>query len=215
MVGFKLQLNVTPDALCLLGDVVQLVMFDGGYIGACIVEEKLVTLCWVLHRSLLQRIGPSWPSQAAYLSEQSAILADLVQGATPLWDRPTAVAGIPYGYLRAAPVAPTVFPLGDQLAVIPSFTGDGMSIALYSGIAAAHAVLCGESAVQFQRRIVDRLHPQFRWARVVNLLFDTTPLHSFSVKLAATLPSLVTLIAQSTRIRGFEHILDGPSKATL
>jgi menaquinone-9 beta-reductase len=215
MVGFKLQLNVTPAALCLLGDVVQLVMFDGGYIGACIVEEKLVTLCWVLHRSLLQRIGASWPSQAAYLSEQSAILADLLQGATPLWDRPTAVAGIPYGYLRAAPVAPTMFPLGDQLAVIPSFTGDGMSIALYSGIAAAHAVLCGESAVQFQRRIVDRLHPQFRWARVVNLLFDTTPLHSFSVKLAATLPSLVTLIAQSTRIRGFEHILDGPSKATL
>jgi flavin-dependent dehydrogenase len=31
MVGFKLQLHVTPDALRSLDDVVQLVMFDGGY----------------------------------------------------------------------------------------------------------------------------------------------------------------------------------------
>ena len=210
MVGFKIQLRVTEDALRLLEDVVQLVMFDGGYIGACIVEDELVTLCWVMHRALLQRIGAGWSAQAAYFSRQSEILGNLLCRAQPEWEKPVAVASIPYGYIRRAVIAPTIFPLGDQLAVIPSFTGDGMAIALYSGIAAAQAVLAGESAKQFQKRVIDRLRPQFRWAAVTNLLFDARMLHSFTVKLADTLPGLVTLIAQSTRISGFEDIMDRP-----
>ena len=117
-----------------------------------------------MHRSLLQRIGADWSSQAAYFSQQSEILSELLHGASPQWEKPTAVAAIPYGYLRRALIAPTVFPLGDQLAVIPSFTGDGISIALYSGIAAAQAVLAGESAVQFLDRMLKALRPQFRWA---------------------------------------------------
>ncbi|HET7446762.1 MAG TPA: FAD-dependent monooxygenase [Methyloceanibacter sp.] len=213
MVGFKLQLRVTPDSLGRLEDVVQLVTFNGGYIGACIVEDRLVTLCWVLHRALLQRIGTSWPEQAKYFAQQSEILAALLHEAKPQWDKPVAVAGIPYGYLRRSPIASNVFPLGDQLAVIPSFTGDGMSIALTSGIAAAQAVLAGESAAQFQAQIVGRLRPQFRWAGLVNVLFEVRRLHGFSVKLAAALPSLVTWLAQSTRLKGFERSLDGPQKA--
>jgi hypothetical protein len=39
MVGFKLQLHVSPSALRALENIVQLAMFDGGYIGARIVEE--------------------------------------------------------------------------------------------------------------------------------------------------------------------------------
>jgi flavin-dependent dehydrogenase len=210
MVGFKIQLRVTEDALRLLEDIVQLVMFDGGYIGACIVEDRLVTLCWVIHRALLQRIGAGWSAQAAYFSRQSEILGSLLCRAQPEWEKPVAVASIPYGYIRRAVIAPTIFPLGDQLAVIPSFTGDGMAIALYSGIAAAQAVLAGESAKQFQKRVIDRLRPQFRWAAVTNLLFDARMLHSVTVKLADTLPGLVTLIAQSTRISGFEDIMDRP-----
>jgi menaquinone-9 beta-reductase len=216
MVGFKLQLRVTESASRSLEDVVQLAMLEGGYIGACIVEENFVTLCWVMHCALLQRIGADWPSQATYFSQQSAILGDLLQGAKPQWEKPTAVAGIPYGYLRRAPVVPTLFPLGDQLAVIPSFTGDGMSIALYSGIAAAHAVLAGDDATRYQRQMVEKLGPQIRWAGLVNLLFETTMLHGFSVRLAEAAPQLVAWIAQSTRVRGFEDILDrAPMRRTI
>ncbi|HEV3242608.1 MAG TPA: hypothetical protein VGY14_05125 [Methyloceanibacter sp.] len=172
MVGFKLQLRLNPSALRLLEDVVQLAMFDGGYIGACIVEDEIVTICWVMHQAALQRVGTGWSEQAAHFSQQSESLGDLLQGARPEWDKPVAVAAIPYGYLRRQTIAPNIFPLGDQLAVIPSFTGDGMAIALYSGIAAAQAVLAGDGAASFQRRMVDRLRPQFRWATATNLLFD-------------------------------------------
>ena len=125
MLGFKLQLRVSASALAQLQDIVQLMMFDGGYIGAIIVEDEIVTIGWVMRRGLLQRIGADWPSQAGYLVRQSALLAELLDGATPEWEKPVAVAAIPYGYLRRQVVSPSIFPIGDQLAVIPSFTGDG------------------------------------------------------------------------------------------
>ena len=207
MLGFKLQLRVSASALARLQDIVQLMMFDGGYIGAIIVEDEIVTIGWVMHRGLLQRIGADWPSQAGYLVRQSALLAELLDGATPEWEKPVAVAAIPYGYLRRQAVSPSIFPIGDQLAVIPSFTGDGMSIALLSGIAAAQAVLAGDSAEQFQRRMIATLGPQFRWASLVNILFETRRLDPLTIFTARMLPRLVTLIAQSTRLRNYAEIM--------
>jgi flavin-dependent dehydrogenase len=182
-------------------------MFDGGYIGAIIVEEEIVTICWVMHSALLQRIGADWPAQAAYLAQHSPLIAELLDGAKPRWSKPVAVAAIPYGYLRREVISPTIFPVGDQLAVIPSFTGDGMSIALLSGIAAAQAVLAGDSAEDFQRRMIARLAPQFRWAGMVNVLFETGPLHGLTIGTARLLPRLVTWLAQSTRIRSYADIM--------
>jgi len=207
MVGFKLQLRVSASALAGLRDVVQLMMFDGGYIGAIIVEDEIVAIGWVMHRALLQKIGADWPSQAAYLVRQSKLLAELIDGATPQWEKPVAVAAIPYGYLRRKAVSSAIFPVGDQLAVIPSFTGDGMSIALLSGIAAAQAVLAGDSAEQFQRRMIARLGSQFRWASLVNVLFETRGLDPLTIFTARMLPRLVTLIAQSTRLKSYADVM--------
>src|SRR4029079_13571707 len=78
MVGFKLQISVRPSARALVDGVVQLMMFDGGYIGAILVEEEYVTLCWVMHSALLQRIGADWGAQADHLAQQSPLLAELL-----------------------------------------------------------------------------------------------------------------------------------------
>ena len=205
--GFKLLLRLRPEALRALEDVVQIAMFDGGYIGASIIEDGLVSLCWVMRRDVLRRIGSSWPSQAAYFSTQSELLGDLLIGAKPEWDKPISIAGIPYGYLRRQSIAPGIFPLGDQLAVIPSFTGDGMAIALYSGIAAAQAILAGTSAVTFQQGMLKRLKGQFLLARAANLLFERKVTHDLSVISAALLPGVVTWIAKLTRLQNFEDVM--------
>ena len=86
MVGFKLQLRVSASALAQLDDVVQLMMFDGGYIGAIIVEDEIVTIGWVMHRALLQRIGADWPCPGRLSRRQSPLLAELLDGAKPRWD---------------------------------------------------------------------------------------------------------------------------------
>jgi flavin-dependent dehydrogenase len=212
MVGFKLQIRVTPTALRLLDNIVQLVMLDGGYIGACIVEDEVVTICWVVERRIIQRTETSWPAQASKISRQSELLGDLFTGAKPLWEKPAAIAGIPYGYLRRQAISPNVFALGDQLAVIPSYTGDGMAIALYSGIAAAQAVLSGQNAVTFQKRAINQLRAQFRWSSSINLLFEKHALQGPGIAIAARLPSLVTWIAQSTRLRRFDDVMTAGDK---
>jgi len=118
-----------------------------------------------------------------------------------------AVAAVPHGYLRTDAIAANILPVGDQLAVIPSFTGDGMAISLYSGIAAAQAVLAGEAAASFQRRLTDRLRPQFRVASAINRPFDSAILNGPAVWLAAGLPRLVTWLVQSTRLKGFDDVI--------
>jgi flavin-dependent dehydrogenase len=46
-----------------------------------------------------------------------------------------------------------VFRLGDQMGVIPSFTGDGMSIALHSAVVAAACLLDGRSCRAYHTRM--------------------------------------------------------------
>jgi hypothetical protein len=60
--------------------------------------------------------------------------------------------------------------------------------------------------------MIERLRPQFHWAAATNLLFDKRRLHGFSLRLAAALPGLVTRIAQSTRLRGFDDVVAGAKR---
>lgn len=200
-VAFKMQLRVTADAKQFMQGHVQLVTFDGGYIGACHVESDTVTVCWVMRDRLLKRIGSSWEAQAAFFVGQSRFLSLLLRDAVPTYDKPIAVAGIPYGFLRTDVIASNVVPIGDQLAVIPSYTGDGQAIALFSGVAAARCLLAGQDARAFQADMMRRLKPQFRWANAVNLIFE----HRFGQRLAlataARVPGIVSRIARSTRIK--------------
>jgi len=130
-VAFKMQLAVTGDVQQRLNGLVQLMMFDDGYIGACLVEDGIMTLCWVMKNRLLKHIGSTWSAQAAFFSGLSTSLCSLLRDAVPLYEKPVAVASIPYGFLRTSLIAPNVLPIGDQMAVIPSYTGDGQAIAFH------------------------------------------------------------------------------------
>ena len=56
----------------------------------------------------------------------------------------------PYGYVRAE-ATDGLWRLGDQSVVIPSFAGDGMSIALHSARLAGEQFLSGGNADDYQR----------------------------------------------------------------
>lgn len=206
MTAYKVQLAPSPQTARALRDVVQLVSYRGGYIGACNVEDGNATICWLVGPRLLQDVGPDWTAQLAHLSRQSSAIGDLVAGARFLSARPTAVAAIPYGYMRRAVIAENVFPVGDQLCVIPSFTGDGTSLALSSGLAAAQAVLEARSAGEFQRAFLKRIRAQFFWAQAVDATFKSAPTRAFAVGAVALLPSLARLVASLTRVKGVPEL---------
>jgi flavin-dependent dehydrogenase len=82
-------------------------------------------------------------------------------GAEPLLVRPIAITHIPYGYIRRT-TENGLYCIGDQAAVIPSFTGDGISIALHTARCAVAAFLATEPAPLFQANLRSALLSQMR-----------------------------------------------------
>ena len=89
----------------------------------------------------------SKPLVARLAGELPAFAERLGQGEPGAW---SAVSGIPYGW-RARGTVDGVYRVGDQAAVIASLAGDGIAIALESGVAAARAIAGGRSAADYQR----------------------------------------------------------------
>jgi flavin-dependent dehydrogenase len=200
--AFKMQFALTPAAGADLCGRVQLVLFDGGYAGASMVEGDLATVCWQLDADALRRFGSDWRGQLDRISAGSALLGDLLVGSKPATSRPAAIAGLPFGYVRRSAIGPAVYPAGDQLAVIPAFTGDGTSIALASGIGAARALLTGEGAGAFQARFASSLRRQFALAKAVSALFRARPTRHAAVGAMMLLPAVASTLARATRLSG-------------
>jgi flavin-dependent dehydrogenase len=137
LIGFKLHLRLAAP----IERTVELHLFDGGYAGLEPVEGGRANLCLVVRKSAFA----GWDGLWARLPPQ---LARRLEGAVAETSRPLAIAAIPYGYVRRRSDGP--WRLGDQAAVIPSFAGEGMSIALHSAELAADVFLAGGGADLFQ-----------------------------------------------------------------
>jgi flavin-dependent dehydrogenase len=210
MVGFKMHLRPADAALSALSGVVHLIAFAGGYLGLCMVEDQTLSIAWNINSDVLQFVGTSWAAQSAYFALQSRIFAELTNGATPAWEKPLAVSGLPYGFMRSATIAPAIYPVGDQLAVIPSFAGDGTALALASGIAAAQAVLKCESAPDFQARMLANFKPQLSRAAALDRIIAGALLRSVGIAGARLFPSMVTMLVSATRMRGLDDLIASP-----
>ncbi len=208
MVGLKMHLEPARSTKETLKALVRLMAFPGGYVGACIVENDVLSIAWNIENATLNAVGRSWSHQRDYIARTSPLFADVVYGAKPLWEKPVAVSGLPYGYLRTAPISSKIYPIGDQLAVIPSFAGDGTSLALASGIAAARAVLAGESACAFQRRLVADHRTQFRIVGALDRVIANPVLRRAAIMIARRVPRLVTKLAGATRMSGYGDLAE-------
>ena len=125
--------------------------------------------------------------------------ARLLRDARPYWGKPLAVAGIPYGYRLPAGGPPGLYRIGDQASVIPSFTGEGMALALHSGLAAAAAILAGQSAEAFHAAWRCRSAGPLRWAGAGAWALRVAPA-GFAA--AAGIAPLARLVARRTRLEG-------------
>lgn len=141
-----------------LRGTVELHLFPGGYAGLEMVEGERANLCLVVRQPVFAALGHRWEALLAHLAATSPGLAARLRGAAPCQDRPLAIAAIPYGLVQEE--AQGVWRLGDQAAVIPSFTGEGMSLALHGARLATKHLLAGEGPEAFQRRLARDLRAQ-------------------------------------------------------
>ena len=92
---------------------------------------------------------------------------------------------------------PGLYRVGDQLCVIPSFVGDGMAMALASGLAVAEAIAAGQDSAEFHAAWARRTARQMRLASAGAWLMRTMP-RTFLGTLGSPAAGLVM---RGTRIR--------------
>jgi menaquinone-9 beta-reductase len=198
LVAFKMHYRLRPEQIAALRSNVELYLYPGGYAGLELVEDGIANLCLVIRRRSFAMLEHSWESLISALRSDFLPLQQKLAGSDPCWNRPLAISSIPYGYVKKLADGP--WHLGDQAAVIPSFSGDGISIALHSARLAAEYYLAGKSTSQFQGRLARDLAEQVGRATLISRLLVHPSGQAIAIALARIFPDLLRVVARSTRI---------------
>lgn len=198
LIGFKQYWRLTQGQAEDLAGCVELILFPGGYAGLEPVEGGRANLCLVVRRKRFAALGQQWQALLDAIRADSPLLDRRLKGAEPCMDRPLAIASIPYGYVRNG--SDGLWRLGDQAAVIPSFAGDGMSIALHSGNVAAACFLDGGTAADYQRRLAADVGMAVRFATLLSAMSVHPVGRGFITAAARALPGAMRLVAAATRV---------------
>jgi flavin-dependent dehydrogenase len=198
LLAFKLHWQLAPEQAAALVGHVELILFDGGYAGLQPIEGGLANLCLLVRRARFLELGARWPNLLAAMQAESPHLEMRLTEARACWDRPLALSAIPYGHVQRHAAGP--WRLGDQAAVIPSFSGDGMSIALHSAELASSIYLSGGSAESYQRRLARDVRAQVFLATILSQALVRRRAQRTLGAVARMAPRIVSTVALRTRI---------------
>lgn len=198
--GLRLRLPAHPSLDRLVGDAVELHLFDRGYAGLVRQEDGSGNLCLAVHKSRLDEAGGDPVALLRALADRLPHLGERLAHAD--WSRAVdAIGHVPYGW-RAAETAPGLFRLGDQAGVIPSLAGEGMGLALASAEAAVAAWRYAGSgaAPGFQKRLAAKMTRPFALANLVWRMGENRYTAGVMTGMASLFPALVRMVTQATRI---------------
>jgi menaquinone-9 beta-reductase len=212
LIGFKMYLRLAPAQIEALRDSIELVLFRGGYGGLSLVEKNTANLCFVVDRGQLRDLGRDWHTITGVLTRNQHLCTRLA-GSQALLERPLAISPIPYGLLLRHAIAENLYAIGDQAAVIPSFTGDGLALALHSGRLAAHTLLAGRSSHHFQAELYGQLRRQISVATALSRALVSQPQRSALSLAVRAFPAVLRSVASHTRLAP-RHQLAGNSIAS-
>lgn len=200
VMGLRLRLPAHPSLDRLIGDAVELHLFDGGYAGLVRQEDGSGNLCVAVHKS---RLDAADGDPAALLRALANDLPHLDERlAYADWSQQVdAIGHVPYGW-RTADSSSGLFRLGDQAGVIPSLAGEGMGLALASAEAAVAAWRRGggDAAPVFQKRLAARMTRPFALANLVWRMGENPGTARLMTGAASLFPPLVRMMSQATRI---------------
>ncbi|WP_416906953.1 MAG: NAD(P)/FAD-dependent oxidoreductase [Polymorphobacter sp.] len=199
LIGFKMFFRAPPSLAARLAGHVDVTLFEGGYAGLQPVEGGRVNLCLLVERARFKALGGTWDALFAALLREPSLAA--LEAAEALLARPLTISNVPYGYL-AKPRDDGLWRLGDQAAVIPSFCGDGMAMALHSGHLAARMVADGADAPAFQARLRRDTARQVRLATTVQHVATTKAGRFVTMAGLSAVPGAMGVLARWTRVGG-------------
>jgi flavin-dependent dehydrogenase len=199
LVGLKMHLRLRNAAA--LNNNVALFLLDNSYVGLELVEDGIANLCLVMARDIAARVGPGWAALRDHLATAQPQLAAYLEGAEPLFDKPLAVVCPAGGHIHAE-AAPAVYRIGDRLAHIPPFTGDGIAIAVTSGALAAAHIAHGLPPCAYLAAAQACTRAPIRLAGAISALAARRAGRAVLMAAAAMVPGLIGAGARATRVRG-------------
>lgn len=198
-VGFKMHWRIAQAQQADIGNAVELVPFAGGYAGLQRVERNVLNVCLIVSRTALVRVGGGWEGLLAQLVRHPH-LARRIGDALPLFDKPLAIAHLPYGFVHGPDGRDGLYRLGDQFALTAPLTGDGMAIALRSARLAAASIMAGASAHDYHQGLRAMVAPQVRRAMVLQRMALSPLARQLAACLLGLRPALLGKLATLTRL---------------
>jgi menaquinone-9 beta-reductase len=198
--GLRVRIAAHAALARLLDGRIELHLFDGGYVGLLLQEDGSANFCLAVRKSKLAEAGGDPATLLRGLAEAHPAIGERL-GLIDAMPGIDAVAAVPYGW-RATATTPGLFRLGDQAAVIPSLAGEGIGIAVASGIAAARAWTQGgpEAAPAYQQRFARQTLRPVTAARVLWRYGERPAAAALATRTLAAMPFLTRIAARMTRI---------------
>jgi flavin-dependent dehydrogenase len=199
-IGLRLRFPAHRTLDRLVGDAVELHLFDRGYAGLVRQEDGSGNLCIAVHKSRLDAAEGDPAALLRALGDAMPHLGERLAHAD--WSRAVdAIGHVPYGW-RATATVPGLFRLGDQAGVIPSLAGEGMGLALASAEAAVAAWRhgAGDAAPAFQSRLAAKMTRPFALANLVWRMGENRHTAEAMTGMASLFPALVRMMSEATRI---------------
>jgi flavin-dependent dehydrogenase len=193
MVGLKMRLRLSPLQSRALAGRVELTPLAGGYVGMQPVEGGLATVCALLPRAAVAGLTPGWPALAGVLSRSPA-LSERLADSIPLWKKPLAVVCPNGGHVDQGDDA--FFRVGDRLAHIPPFAGDGIGIALASAALVVDSLTGGLTPREYHHSARRLVAPPVRRAGALSWIMG----REWAPTFAAFSPAAVRAAARATRV---------------
>ncbi|WP_305095727.1 NAD(P)/FAD-dependent oxidoreductase [Croceibacterium aestuarii] len=198
--GLRLRIQPSAGLARRLAGRIELHLFPGGYAGIVLQEDGAANICMALRKSLF----------AAHGGDPRALLGGLARThphfglrLEPHWAEAQidTIGAVPYGW-STAETRPGVFRVGDQCAVIPSLAGEGIDIAVASGMAAAKAWLTGgpRASTTFQADFHSAVTGPIRWAGAAWQVAERPAMASAALSAVRFAPSLLEKVILATRL---------------
>lgn len=200
VMGLRLRLPAHPSLDRLVGEAVELHLFDRGYAGLVRQEDGGGNLCLAVHKSRLDEADGDPAALLRTLGDRMPHLGERLACAD--WSGTIdAIGHVPYGW-RTGDTASGLFKLGDQAGVIPSLAGEGMGLALASADGAVRAWRHGGAgaAPAFQQALAGRMGRPFALASLIWRMGEDPRAAGPMTIMASLFPPLVRIASRATRI---------------
>ncbi|WP_239619220.1 NAD(P)/FAD-dependent oxidoreductase [Cohnella mopanensis] len=189
---------------------VDLYFFQGGYIGIAPIEGGRLNVAALLANPVFHRLGGT--------DAIASILKNAGERIPTLRRRLEQTSAVPGSHAATFPVIIRPEPkgwngipcVGDAVAVIPPFCGDGMAMALRSVelcAPIANSYLQGDCTYSewrntYNERIKQQFSGALRWGSLMERLLTNSALSSWLLRLGSMMPGTAEKLVRATRLRG-------------